>query len=83
MDRLALLLSRLLKQRVFNRTDLDGTYEAEVNWRPDDAAADTDAAAKPDIFAAMPQQLGLKRQVSKDPLEVLVADRAEKVPAGN
>ena len=65
MDRLALLLSRLLKQPVFNRTGLDGTYEVELNWRPDDAAADTDAAAKPDIFTAMPQQLGLRLQVSK------------------
>ena len=83
MDRLAVLLSRLLKQPVFDRTYLNGIYDVELNWRPDDAPTDTDAADKPDIATAMRQQLGLKLQISKEPLEVLVVDRAEKAPVGN
>ncbi len=83
MDRLAVSLSRLLKQPVFNKTALDGAYDVELNWQPDDAPADTDAAVKPDIFTAVQQQLGLRLAVSKDPLDVMVLDRADKAPAAN
>jgi uncharacterized protein (TIGR03435 family) len=83
MDRLALLLSRLLKQPVFNQTGLKDAYDVDLTWQPDDVPADSDAALKPDIFTAVQQQLGLKLEVSKEPLEVLVVDRAEKTPAGN
>jgi uncharacterized protein (TIGR03435 family) len=84
MERLAVLLSRLLKQPVFDKTGLAGLYDIELNWQPEDTAADADAAAaKPNIFTATQQQLGLKLEASKEPVEVLVVDRAEKVPAQN
>jgi len=83
MDRLVLLLSRLLKQPVFNHTGLTDAYDVDLSWQPDEVPADTDAAPKPDIFTAVQQQLGLKLAVSKEPLDVLVVDRAEKTPVGN
>jgi uncharacterized protein (TIGR03435 family) len=83
MERFATLVSRLLKEPVFDKTGLDGAYDVELNWQPDDAPANAGAGAKPDIFAAVEQQLGLKLAVSKTPVDVLVVDRADKIPAGN
>jgi uncharacterized protein (TIGR03435 family) len=81
----AVLLSRLIKQPVLDRTGLTGLYDLKLEWTPDDAplSADTGPTPKPDVFTAVRQQLGLKLEVSKEPLEVLVVDRAEKVPVEN
>jgi uncharacterized protein (TIGR03435 family) len=35
------------------------------------------------IFAALPAQLGLKLEARRGPLEMLIVDKADKVPAGN
>jgi uncharacterized protein (TIGR03435 family) len=75
------LISRLLKQPVLDRTGLTGLYDLKLEWTPDEA--DSSATPKPDIFTAFQQQLGLKLEVSKEPLEVFVVDRAEKVPIAN
>ncbi|MDR3702186.1 MAG: TIGR03435 family protein [Candidatus Sulfopaludibacter sp.] len=86
MDRFAVLLSRVLGQPVFDKTALKGAFDVELDWTPDDAApapAETDSAPRPDIFAAIQQQLGLKLEASKQPVEVLVVDEAEKVPVAN
>jgi uncharacterized protein (TIGR03435 family) len=84
MENLVVLLSRQLKQPVLDRTGLTGSYDLDLQWTPDDATPAEDAVTpKPDIFHAIQQQLGLKLESAKDPLEVLVIDRAEKVPAAN
>jgi len=85
MNTFVALISRFLKQPVLDRTGLTGVYDLKLEWTPDDAVAPTDSAPtpKPDIFTAVQQQLGLKLEVSKEPLEVLVVDKAEKVPLEN
>jgi uncharacterized protein (TIGR03435 family) len=83
MDRFVVLLSRQMKQPVFDRTSLAGAYDIDLQWTPDDAASEPNATPKPDLFSAIQRQLGLKLEASKEPLEVLVVDRAEKTPAGN
>jgi len=80
----AVLLSRLMKQPVLDRTGLAGLYDLKLEWTPDDAPPDdAGPTPKPDIFTALRQQLGLRLEASKEPLEVLVVDRAEKVPTAN
>jgi len=85
MDRFVVLLSRQMKQPVFDKTRLTGAYDIELQWTPDDApaAADAPSAPSPDIFSALKQQLGLQLESSKEPLEVLVVDHAEKTPVAN
>ena len=87
MPTLATLLSRYLRQTALDRTGLKGLYEIKLEWTPDAPGAPTekqaDLAAGPSIFAAVQEQLGLKLESHKEPLDVLVIDRAEKVPLGN
>ena len=82
MDRFVLLLSRQIKQPVFDRTGVKGAYDIDLRWTPDEGTPE-DTTPRPDLFTAIQQQLGLRLEGAKVPLEVLVVDRAEKVPAGN
>lgn len=86
MPTVAMLLSRMLKQTVVDRTGLTGYYDVDLEFTPDplDPGNPTaDAPDHPDVFKAVQQQLGLKLEKSKSPLDVWVIDRAEKAPAGN
>jgi uncharacterized protein (TIGR03435 family) len=46
-------------------------------------SAQPDADSGPNLFAAVQEQLGLKLEKAKGPVEILVVDHAEKVPTGN
>ncbi len=95
MATLALLLSRFERQTVLDQTGLDGFYEVKLEWnwhrdRPAPPGGDatglrepTEATDGPSIFAALEEQLGLRMEARKGPLDVLVVDSAEKVPAEN
>jgi uncharacterized protein (TIGR03435 family) len=87
MDYLATSLSRLLRTKVVDHTDLTGRYDITLDWTPDERIAfslppnTAKAAAEsglPDLFGALQQQLGLKLQSHKESVEVLVIDHAEK-----
>ena len=81
------MLSRHLGRVVVDRTGLTGKFDMTVEWTPDESpalplspneprpAADP---AGPSIFAALQEQLGLKLEPQKGPVEMLVIDRAEK-----
>lgn len=78
MQTLCLLLSRQLRELVLDRTGLSGVYEIDLKWVPEEA---TDTG--PGIFTAVRDQLGLKLEPRKDAVDVLVIDRADRVPVGN
>jgi len=84
MPRLALLLSRFERQTILDRTGLDGFYDLKLEWTPDDGRAvpATDNPG-PSLYSAVQEQLGLKLEARKGPVEVIVVDHAEKVPADN
>jgi uncharacterized protein (TIGR03435 family) len=51
---------------------------------PPPAAGEPTGNGLPNIFAAVEKQLGLKLEKTKDvPVDVIVVDRVDKVPAAN
>jgi uncharacterized protein (TIGR03435 family) len=72
-------LSALLKRPVVNRTGLD-RIELELTYTPPGAspATDSDSSQRaPELFTALQEQLGLKLEATRGPVEVLVIDGAE------
>lgn len=82
MTMLATLLARFeLHGIVLDQTGLKGTYKIDLEWTP--ANAPPDAPPGPSLFTAVQEQLGLKLEARKGPVEVLVIDSALKVPVEN
>jgi len=60
---------------VLDRTGLTGEFNFEMKFAPINAFSNT---ASPSIFTALQEQLGLKLEATKAPVEFLVIDSAEK-----
>jgi uncharacterized protein (TIGR03435 family) len=82
-DDLAQQLSRQLGTPVVNKTGLKGRYDFNLHWN--DAATgssqtevNSESASEPSLFNAIQDQLGLKLEPRKAPMEVLVIDHLEK-----
>lgn len=86
MAGLARLLSRGVGRPVLDRTGLASAYDLELEWSSDvglESAPPGSAGAselRPDgvsLFTALQEQLGLRLQASRAPVEVMVVDQAE------
>jgi uncharacterized protein (TIGR03435 family) len=86
---LATTLSTFAGRIVVDRTALTGGYDVELTWTPDQtprAQGDQPPQVNgapidpngPSLFTALQEQLGLKLESTKGPVDVLVVDRAEK-----
>jgi uncharacterized protein (TIGR03435 family) len=73
-----LAMTGQLDNLVIDDTGLEGYYEFSLEWTPDILAAD--GAPGPSLFAALQEQLGLRLQAGKGPVEVLVIDQIQRVP---
>lgn len=82
MAKLAEHLSANLERPVADNTGLEGSYSSSLEWSPDESAP---AAGNPlpSILTALQEQLGLKLEPEKGPVEFLVIDRADKTPVAN
>lgn len=84
MNKLAMLMSRMTRMPVIDKTGLAGFYEIALQWAPEDIQGKTEEnPLGPSIFTAVQEQLGLKLEWKKGPVEVLVVDHAEKIPLEN
>jgi uncharacterized protein (TIGR03435 family) len=88
MGQLANSLSPMVGRLVFDRTGLTGAFDFTLTWTPDQIPQgfDKKGAAMglapidpngPSIFTAIQEQLGLKLDSRKAPVDVFVIDRAE------
>ena len=84
-------LSRQTSRPVLDMTGLKGFYSFTLNYTPDEAPSsprpDTgplaESAVGASLFTAVQEQLGLKFEARKAPVEILVIDHAEKIPTEN
>ncbi len=92
MSKFAEVLSRHTDRPVVDQTGVKGAYDFKLEWTPDDKPsrppeqADgivTNETSAPSIFTALQEQLGLKLEARKAPVDILVIDHAEKVPTEN
>jgi uncharacterized protein (TIGR03435 family) len=85
------MLSQQLHRTVIDKTGLTGKYDLELNWTPDEGEgmgppppgggqphgdAPTEGSG-PSIFTATQEQLGLRLQSGKGPVDTLVIDHVE------
>jgi uncharacterized protein (TIGR03435 family) len=82
MANLARNLSPIAGRSVVDKTGLTGGFNAELTWTPDASLGnshDTPSPASdgPSLFTAMQEQLGLKLDPQRGPVEVLVIDSVE------
>ena len=78
VDQLAHLLSTALGRPVANKTALAGNYDINMKWEVEDIVSGPSASPGPSIFTAIQQQLGLKLNPGKAPIQVLVIDHIER-----
>ena len=76
MTYIGILLGIVTRRPVVDRTGLTGEYSFDVPFAPPDAKPGDSAAAS--IFTALQEQVGLRLEDSRAPIEVLVIDRAER-----
>jgi bla regulator protein BlaR1 len=82
MWRFAMMLTRMVGRIVANKTGLEGPYDITLRWNPNETQSAGELVAGdnsgPSIFTAMQEQLGLRLEAQKGPVEVLIVDRAER-----
>ncbi len=77
---LAEQLSYVAGRIVVDKTNLSGRYDVKLQWTPDGAPI-TDGSP-PALFTAIEEQLGLKLDSAKEPVDVLVIDHIDQ-PSAN
>jgi uncharacterized protein (TIGR03435 family) len=85
IDLIAQTLASQLGRPVLNKTGLKGLYDVKLTWTPDPAlqgpggpdAPPADPSG-PSIFTAIQEQLGLKLDSAKGPVELLVIDSVQR-----
>jgi|KBSSwiStaDraftv2_1062776.scaffolds.fasta_scaffold507804_1 uncharacterized protein (TIGR03435 family) len=90
LSQVATSLGMFAGRIVQDRTGLTGNYDFELTWTPDQMAQRPPGAPDPlvngvavdpngpSLFTAVQEQLGLKLDSQRGPVETLVIDRAEK-----
>jgi bla regulator protein blaR1 len=89
VEDLVIVLSDLSGRPVINRTELKDLYDFTLEWSPElmpgltspgenGQPAASPNTTGPSLFTALQEQLGLKLESSKGPVEVLVIDSVQK-----
>ena len=71
------MLSRTLGRPVMDQTDLKGNFDFTLEYVPE-GAQNSGETSGPSIFTALQEQLGLRLESQKGPVDVLVIERIDK-----
>jgi uncharacterized protein (TIGR03435 family) len=64
---------------LLDRTRLSGKYTLTLSWQPQKLLADSSSeGAGPSLFSALEEQLGLRLESTKHPVDLLVIDHIEE-----
>lgn len=80
----AVMQRSALDRPVLDRTGLTGRYDFDLEFTPDETQfggaglKGTPESTKPDLFTALQQQLGLRLEATRGPIDTLVIDRIER-----
>lgn len=85
----SLLQKGVFSRPVVDQTGLAGRFDFELEWTPDDSqfggqgpASWQTEGTKASLFAALQEQLGLRLETGKGPVEVLIIERVTR-PSAN
>ena len=68
-----------LNRMVLDRTGLTGAYDIQLKWRPENlGSTGAQTSDLPSIFAALQEQLGLRLDSQRGPVEFLYVDKIER-----
>jgi len=87
-DFVSLLQRALLDRPVVDKTGLSGRYDFDLEWAPDETQFGGDVpvasadAPSPPFFSGIQEQLGLRLEATRGPVDALVVDKAER-PSAN
>lgn len=70
------MLSTVRGELVVNETGIPGTFDVELSWRPETSSDANDA--RPAFSTALEEQLGLKLDPQRRPVDVLVVQSIER-----
>ncbi len=77
MDQLARQISLTAGRTVIDKTGLKGFYKHTLDWLSANQTPDP-ALDVPSLFTAVQEQLGLRLESTKAPVEMLIVDHVER-----
>ena len=83
MAQFAAELTYMMERLVVDKTGIPGLFDIRVEWTPEQFGAEPGDAVRadepnPTLFTAVQEQLGLRMQSEKGPVEVLVVDKLSR-----
>jgi uncharacterized protein (TIGR03435 family) len=83
LEALAHDLSDVAGRTVIDATGITGFHDLDLEWQPEQPLAPTGAAPAPasdapSLFTALQEQLGLRLESRRGPVDVLVIDSVER-----
>jgi uncharacterized protein (TIGR03435 family) len=73
------ILSRPAGGPIIDKTGVHGKYDINLSYAP----ANDPTSSLPSLFTALQEQLGLKLESQKVPVEYLVIDHVDRTPTEN
>jgi uncharacterized protein (TIGR03435 family) len=83
MEHFSEMLASQIRQPILNATGLTGKYDFVVFWSTAAMRPNAPADSGPSIFVAIQEQLGLKLESKKIPVDTVVVDHIERTPSEN